>query len=211
MMLFFWLVPYILVSVVYIVAAWRKKPRPQGILKPFLMPLLLLFRLLTAGWDLLICPALLLGWAGDLLLMLPRGKGFVPGLVAFLVGHIFYIIYALRALVPVMNPASLLWCLPTAAFSLTLTRRLLPKLGPMKVPACAYCLILSLLAVSGGCWFFSDPSLPSCLFALGGICFALSDAQLAIGIFDRPAKRQDFIVMLTYILAQGLLVFSSCL
>ena len=205
------LAPYVIVGSVYIWAAWNHQSRPQTILKPFLVPLLLLFRLTTSGWDGLVCPGLILGWIGDVCLMGRGQRWFVAGLSAFLLGHVFYVAYAISALFPDLSPAALLWCLPVMAFSVRVLLRLWKKLGPMRIPACAYCLLLSLMAISGGVWFLCRPSLPSGLFALGGILFALSDAQLAIGLFDRPAARQDFLVMTSYILAQGLLTIASCL
>ncbi len=46
--------------------------------------------------------------------------------------------------------------------------------------------------------------------ALGGVCFIVSDCFLVYTSFVRDIKRRDFFIMLTYVLAQALIVLGCC-
>jgi uncharacterized membrane protein YhhN len=122
------------------------------------------------AWVLL---ALVLCLAGDLLLMLRRG--FLPGLVSFLLGHLAYVVAFSVLLLPRAWPA--VWVLPPLAVSTVAAAWLAPHLGRMRVPVLSYVAVitvmvwgaLSVAAVGRGPWFL----------AAGAILFYLSDLAVA--------------------------------
>lgn len=189
----------------------------RAVTKGLLMPCLLLFALLGAarsGPSWLLCAAILLGWAGDLLLLVPERKGFfLGGAAAFLGGHICYAILLFRLLAEAPTP---LWLLLTAAGSLlgvggAAYLSLRKGLGGMKLPMMAYLISILIMAL-GAVLLAAQAGLQGRFLpahgwiAVGGGCFLLSDYLLAWGLFLRKPALGDFWVMLTYISAQLLLV-----
>ena len=122
------------------------------------------------AWVLL---ALLLCFTGDLLLMLRRG--FLPGLVSFLLGHLAYVVAFSVLLLPRSWPA--VWALPPLAVSTVAAAWLAPHLGRLHIPVLAYVAVITVMVwaavavtVAGrGPWFL----------AAGAILFYLSDLAVA--------------------------------
>jgi len=122
------------------------------------------------AWVLL---ALLLCLAGDLLLMLRRG--FLPGLVSFLLGHLAYVVAFSALLLPRSWPA--FWALPPLLVSTVAAAWLSPHLGRLRVPVLAYITVITVMvwgavavtAAGRGPWFL----------AAGAVLFYLSDLAVA--------------------------------
>ena len=156
--------------------------------------------------------ALACSLAGDVLLMLPRDL-FVPGLSAFLAGHVLFIVGLLQ---PPSPPGS-----PPFAFSATglalaaavvvaaaavpafLIFRALRRDGHRELvpPVAVYLVAIGTMAVLA-----ANVGVPAA--AAGAALFVVSDTVLAIGRFVRPLRHGDLTVHVTYHLAQGLLVLS---
>jgi uncharacterized membrane protein YhhN len=152
----------------------------------------------TGRWVLL---ALALGLVGDVLL-LPGPDRFVPGLVAFLLGHLAWVGACLG--VGLDRPA-LGWVgVGVLVVALVAGRRILPAAhragGPTLAGAvAAYMLVIGAMAVVG--W-----ATGLVLVGLGATLFVVSDTVLAIGRFVQERRWTRPVVMVTYHLAQGLLV-----
>jgi alkenylglycerophosphocholine hydrolase len=150
--------------------------------------------------------------AGDVFLMLPRDL-FIPGLAAFLVGHVLFIVGLLQ---PPSPPG-----LPPFTFSVvglivasvavvgaecvpgTLLLRSLVTSGQnaLLAPVCVYVVAIAtmvVLAVNVGVT----------AAAVGSVLFLVSDTLLAWNRFVRPVPSGPLGVHVTYHLAQGLLVLS---
>ena len=97
------LIVYFVISVVDIYSLQKQNKKIEYATKPILMPLLIIyyiFMLNFIGIDWLIVLALIGGWWGDIFLMWEDDeKKFMLGMVAFLIGHIFYIISFLISVV----------------------------------------------------------------------------------------------------------------
>jgi uncharacterized membrane protein YhhN len=119
---------------------------------------------------------------GDVLLMLPANL-FVPGLVAFLCGHLCFITAFLGDSRLAVRPLPFLACLLIGGVNLSL---LWPSIPPALHPAVAvYGLVLSCMggqAIARG-WFHTaigdSLALPARRAALGAALFMLSDSLLA--------------------------------
>ena len=186
--------------------------------KPLLMPLLAL-----SVWLLMkdhgvrgprvktIILALLFGAIGDVLLMVGGTGWFLAGMLAFLIGHVFYFCsipapWKVKGISGKIFSLLLLACLIAGVVSLA---GKFPVEGFMKTAvtlyACAFAFLIHaciVAAVDRKCPLYF-------LVALGFAVFAFSDTFVAIGAFtDLKVPQRGFIVMSTYILAQAVVAFT---
>ena len=186
--------------------------------KPLLMPLLAL-----SVWLLMkdhgvrgprvktIILALLFGAIGDVLLMVGGTGWFLAGMLAFLIGHVFYFCsipapWKVKGISGKLFSLLLLACLIAGVVSLA---GKFPVEGFMKTAvtlyACAFAFLIHaciVAAVDRKCPLYF-------LVALGFAVFAFSDTFVAIGAFtDLRVPQRGFIVMSTYILAQAVVAFT---
>lgn len=186
--------------------------------KPLLMPLLAL-----SVWLLMkdhgvrgprvktIILALLFGAIGDVLLMVGGTGWFLAGMLAFLIGHVFYYCsipapWKVKGISGKIFSLLLLACLIAGVVSLA---GKFPVEGFMKTAvtlyACAFAFLIHaciVAAVDRKCPLYF-------LVALGFAVFAFSDTFVAIGAFtDLRVPQRGFIVMSTYILAQAVVAFT---
>lgn len=186
--------------------------------KPLLMPLLAL-----SVWLLMkdhgvrgprvktIILALLFGAIGDVLLMVGGTGWFLAGMLAFLIGHVFYFCsipapWKVKGISGKIFSLLLLACLIAGVVSLA---GKFPVEGFMKTAvtlyACAFAFLIHaciVAAVDRKCPLYF-------LVALGFAVFAFSDTFVAIGAFtDLRVPQRGFIVMSTYIHAQAVVAFT---
>ncbi|WP_341225892.1 lysoplasmalogenase [uncultured Arcticibacterium sp.] len=172
--------------------------------KPLLMPVLvglvwLEGRNVSFKWPLIL--ALLFSWAGDLFLMFDREGFFVFGLGAFLLAHLVYIFIYSKAI-----KLSLLKVLPFLGFTgLFCFGVLWNKLSnDMTIPVYIYMLVISTMAYLASCRAVNVKSFEYVL--VGAVLFVISDAFIAVNEFVQPVLWSSFWVMITYGLAQFLIV-----
>jgi uncharacterized membrane protein YhhN len=151
---------------------------------------------------------LILCLGGDVFLALSGLKWFRAGLVAFLLGHGFYIL-AFNSLIPFngwFSPGDFL----ILALSLGAGRWLWPHLGAMKLPVLAYVAVITLMVL--GAWaVFEKPDLPwtgKALIFWGAGLFYLSDLLVARDQFIKKAFSNRLIGLPLYYTGQFLLAFS---
>ncbi|MFE5793479.1 lysoplasmalogenase [Streptomyces sp. NPDC056503] len=160
--------------------------------KPLLMPLLAAYAA-TRGAPRLLLAALLLGWGGDVFLLLDADWAFLVGMGSFALGHVCYLVlFGRRRTSPALG----------AFYALALAGTVValwPDLpADLRIPVAGYSLLLTAMA-------YRSSSL-GVLAGTGGALFLLSDTLIATGIADLPQlPAPDFWVMLTYIAAQYLL------
>jgi uncharacterized membrane protein YhhN len=198
-------------AVVHWVACWLADARMGRFSKPVTTTALGLIALVGAGADGAGRPwwvvAFVCCLAGDVLLMLPREQ-FVAGLVAFLAGHVLFVVGLLRlgrgspavhhrSLAAAGIAAVVLILVAVAPGLLRAVRSTEPALvGPVAV----YMVVISTMAIvagaRGGGWGTA-----------GACAFLASDSILAWGRFVRTSRRLEVAVMVTYHAAlAGLLV-----
>jgi alkenylglycerophosphocholine/alkenylglycerophosphoethanolamine hydrolase len=146
---------------------------------------------------------------GDVLLMLPRDL-FVPGLAAFLAGHVLFIVGLLHppAGAPFsFSPAGLVVAAAAVVAAevgpgVVLVRSLLRDgHGQLVGPVACYMAAIGTLVVLA-------TNVGVLAAAVGAVLFLVSDTVLALNRFVRPVPRGQLVVHVTYHLAQGLLVLS---
>ncbi|MCY1166143.1 MAG: lysoplasmalogenase family protein [Pseudomonadota bacterium] len=152
-------------------------------------------------FDAFLLAALAASLAGDVLLMFPAY--FIPGLLAFLVAHLFFI--ALFRLGVAWFPSRRILGL-TLATGLAMYAFLWPHLDPvLKGAVAAYVLVIALMAAQamGRALVLRDKS--AIAVAVGAGFFMLSDALLAINRFVQPLPLAQLWVLGTYYVAQILI------
>jgi uncharacterized membrane protein YhhN len=178
--------------------------------KPLLMPLLMLALISSTPGKLssirLIVIGLFFSFLGDVFLM--WDNYFIPGLICFLLTHVFYIIYFLRLASKhgsfvKKNP----WLiLPLAAYAIGMVWFLFPKLGALAAPVAIYAAVISTMLAS--CINLYKQLIKSAYtyFIAGAFLFVLSDSLLAINKFYQSFSFAGIAIMSTYVLAQYLIV-----
>ncbi|NWF57539.1 MAG: lysoplasmalogenase [Syntrophaceae bacterium] len=145
---------------------------------------------------------------GDVCLALPGDKAFRGGLVAFLLGHVFYVV-AFSRLIQISA-----WVRPTAAIfwvlSLLVFLWLRPHLKTMILPVGVYVVVITSM-VSGAWAAFVGTSFLSegrSLVLAGAFLFYLSDLFVARNQFIQRDFINRLIGLPLYYLGQFLLAFS---
>jgi len=197
----------------YIIGGMIKSESLEIISKPLLMPILMILVWVSTPPTRsrsIILLALFFSFAGDtfLLFVSKNASLFIPGLVCFLLTHILYIIYFL-SIKPVQN--SILKTAPylvliVLGYGLLLLSVLFPQLGDLKIPVIIYAtVIMSMLLASLQIYNRVTPHVGQ-LFITGAVFFVLSDSLLAINKFYLTLGNFSFLIMVTYCIAQWLIV-----
>lgn len=202
-------------AVDWIVVALRARGRPalpsriRWVTKPLPLVLLIAATLVLDPRDpsvrALFVVGLACSLAGDVALLTARG--FVAGLVAFLLAHVAYVCGFLVG--GVALPALAVGAVAMAAFDWIVGRRLVRALRAgghpeLVAPVAAYLAVISAMVAA------AIGSLQPLAIA-GAVLFAASDTLLAEGRFIRRVRGGDLAVMVLYHVGQGLLVVSLAL
>jgi len=156
-------------------------------------------------FDYILGAALVFSLAGDCLLMFPGF--FIPGLVAFLIAHLFYIALFKQGAPWFASQRALLLTLAVGA---AMYAFLFPGLNPvLRVAVGAYVLVIALMAAQaiGRATVLRDKAALG--VAIGAGFFMLSDALLATNRFAFPLPMAQLWVLSTYYIAQILIVLHA--
>ena len=183
------------------VAVWRRPSSIESLLKPLVLVLLIAAAVLVepsdSGQRAWFVAALVLSLAGDVFL-LPAVDRFVPGLASFLLAHVAYIVGLRYDDGPLWPAVGVVLLVPVAIRVIGAVRWREPEL---LVPVVVYITVIAAMvamALRSG----------DGLAAAGAVTFAASDSMLALDRFDRYRRWMPTAVMVTYHLAQALLVLS---
>jgi uncharacterized membrane protein YhhN len=162
----------------------------------------------TSGLKRIILAALFFSWAGDILLMFQQNDKlfFLLGLSAFLIAHIFYIIFfhGVRVRENVRGNAWLLMII--VVYYAALIMLLSPYLGEMKLPVRVYGIVISFMLLLAMHMFFIKNKIAGRCMMTGALLFVISDSVLAINKFYQSFELAGVLIMLTYGLAQLFIV-----
>ncbi|WP_371659029.1 lysoplasmalogenase [Streptomyces sp. NBC_00280] len=200
------LAAFALTATVDLIALAAGSDTGHALAKPLLMPLLAAHAH-SRGAPRLLTAALLLGWAGDVLLLSDADPAFLAGMASFAACHVCYLAlfrrYGNEDRAPNSTPrARAARIRLAAAYALALAGTLAalwPGLpAELRVPVAGYSLLLTAMAYRA--------TTLGLLAGTGGVLFLLSDTLIATGVADLPQlPRPDFWIMLTYLAAQWLL------
>ncbi len=185
----------------------------QSFLKPLIITTLIgyfdsQFNSITKGLAKWVLFALLFSLLGDVLLMFQEKNSifFLLGLSAFLIAHIFYIIFFHNVRVK-ENVKGKPWLLVVAViYYAALINLLSPYLADMKIPVLIYGVVISFMFMLAMHMLFVKNKPAGQWMMVGALLFVLSDSILAINKFYQPFEAAGVLIMLTYGLAQLFIV-----
>lgn len=187
------------------------------ITKPLIVLTLLIYFLLSvkerSTLFYLTIAALLLSWLGDVFLMYESDNAmfFILGLASFLLAHVTYVFSYRKAKNdtaenPLLSSQKLRHGSTLVLAGLALIYILEPGLGDMKIPVIIYASVIVVMAITA-LLRYGYTSIQSFSYVFGGaVMFMVSDSLLAINKFLEPFSYAGFWIMLTYCLAQFLIV-----
>lgn len=182
----------------------------NAVVKPLLVPVLAIYYLsATKQKNFLFLSALFFCWLGDVLLMLHGELYFMTGLIAFLTGHVLYIVCYRRFRnngIGLNGPQRIRYALPIVLAGTGLVTVLFPYLGSLQIPVMVYALVITLMSLQALFRYGHTRKLSFLLVFCGAISFMISDSLLAINKFMQPLPLSGLAIMLTYLLAQYLIV-----
>lgn len=132
---------------------------------------------------------------------------FIPGLVSFLVAHLFYIAMFKQGVPWLPSPRALL---ATLGIGGAMYGFLFPSLNPMlRIAVAAYVVVIALMAAQaiGRAGWLRDKA--SVAAAVGACLFMLSDSLLATNKFAVQFPMAQFLVLASYYTAQFLIARSA--
>ncbi len=179
----YWIIIYLVALAADLFAVYSGNVPTRYVSKPLLMPLLIGFFIFTTQglsspfkkWMIL---ALAFSWLGDILLMFEslNSNYFIPGLIAFLMAHVFYIVLFDQIRVKEKFKQSLLPLLPIAVYYILLISLLQPGLGAMQKPVSIYGFVISImLSFAADLWRLKD-RMAAFLIISGALLFITSDS-----------------------------------
>ncbi|WP_276502945.1 lysoplasmalogenase [Terrimonas pollutisoli] len=152
--------------------------------------------------------ALLFSWLGDVLLMLTGDNSifFLLGLSAFLLAHIFYILFF--HFVRIRENVKSRWylLLMVVIYYTFLVSILSPWLGTMKLPVRIYGIVISFMFMLAMHMLFIKNKRAGLRMMIGALLFVISDSVLAINKFYQSVPEAAIIIMLTYGMAQFFII-----
>lgn len=198
---------FILFSALNIISVKKANSLGVKLTKPFLMPTLLIIYLYsTATPQLSIILALTFAFLGDIFLV-GEGTLFTVGLLCFLMGHIFYIKALLKPVFFSHIPYEFyIFALLYIFYGVLIFKMLSPYLKSMKFHALIYLTVILTMSFSSLLRAHSMNNYQFWLPFLGSILFISSDTMIAFNKFKGKAKGSEVHIMLTYIMAQLLIV-----
>jgi uncharacterized membrane protein YhhN len=204
---------YISFTTLYLIILYLNLEGFDWYMKPILLPLLLTAVAVSENFPTkkILLTALIFSWIGDIILLF-SDKGelyFIFGLVAFLISHLVYIVlFSKQQNTRTNDNKALFWIgiLAILAYFVFMIDTLFPKLGPLKIPVLVYAIIITtmLFFAFKGSLKWANPA--NNYILIGAIVFVSSDSILAFNKFYTPITHASFLIMLTYCLAQYLIV-----
>lgn len=179
--------------------------------KPFLMPLLAIYYISSVEEvNKLIVMALVFAFLGDVFLMWSERKSnFMLGLGAFLIGHLCYVLLFLQN-VSITQSVPVWFYFIIIIYAIgarAVMKKLTMYLGDMKIPTYIYMGVILFMSFTSLARIWAmDMSISFFLPFIGSLLFLCSDSMLGFYTFKGKFKNGNIYIMLTYVLAQVLIV-----
>jgi uncharacterized membrane protein YhhN len=208
-----WVYFFIIALILNLVGILVPNEALQTISKPLIVVFLIVYFIIATSevkspikiWALL---ALLFSWIGDVLLMF-QGKDsiyFLLGLSAFLLAHICYVFFFNRIRTFELIAARWWLLLIVVVYYGLLITFLSPYLADMKLPVRVYGVVISIMFMLAMHMLYLKNREAGLLMTTGALLFIISDSVLAINKFYQSFEPAGFIIMLTYGMAQLLII-----
>ncbi len=198
---------FIFVSVGDLIAISLSMDGLRYVFKPLIL-LFLFFYYLTKKntFNRIYFIGLLFSFIGDIFLLGEGKVAFISGLGAFLFAHVFYSIM----LVPKIQKPSMSHILFSGAIYGLIIGNLLyllqDSLGEMQMPVTIYALVIGVFGTLSYIYFLQQRTKNSLLLVCAVMVFMISDAIIALDTFYLKQENLGLSVMLTYVIAQFLIL-----
>jgi uncharacterized membrane protein YhhN len=212
----FWIILYFAVLGADLFAVYNRNETLRYAAKPLLMPLLIIYFVAETNsfisslkkWIVL---ALIFSWTGDVLLMFEaiNSSFFIFGLVAFLIAHIFYILFYENVIGKEGISKNYWWFLPIIIYYIALIYILSPHLGDMKWPVRIYGIVISYMLIQALQAGRINNFGAATFMIAGAVLFITSDSILAINKFYESFEYAGIAIMFTYGIAQLLITLGA--
>lgn len=201
------LVIFIITGAINIASSLKNNKLAFSFTKPLLMPLLLLVYVVFAkNINIYIVIALTLGFLGDTFLM-GRGGILVLGVVSFFFGHLFYLTAFLQNIN--FSKLELIAYFPIILYGIYLIiicKNVMPGVKRGRLMLLLYMLAISSMSFSSLLRGYFVKGNSFWLSFIGSLLFITSDSLISISKFKQKMTYAGPIIMLTYILAQTLII-----
>ena len=184
--------------------------------KTLLMPFLILFfisetSVSNSSLKKLIVLALVFSWLGDVLLMFEARNElfFIFGLVAFLIAHVFYILFFEKLILKEGLKKRYWIFLPVMVYYVVLVAVLSPSLEDMKWPVRIYGIVISYMLIKALQTGWIKNRMAATYMITGAILFVISDTLLALNKFYQPFEYAGIFIMVTYGIAQLMIILGT--
>lgn len=207
------LIFFILVAASELISVSFNIPALQNVAKPLIMITLMVYYIFSvSARNNFFIATLACCWLGDVLLMFQQNElFFIGGLVAFLLGHILYVICFRQMRFNneaggLLNTQKIRFAFPIILAGTGLVTVLFPHLGALKIPVMVYALALTIMVLQALFRFGFTSKKSFVLIFVGAFFFMVSDSLLAINKFMQPVPLASLGIMATYLVAQFLIV-----
>ena len=197
-------------AILTILAAYYGPQRIHYLFKPLTIIFVILIALqskfpTSSFYKYTIIAGLLFSLGGDIFLMLPRDR-FIPGLVSFLIAHLFYI----AAFTFESRRALSAWgAIPFLIYGSLMLRVLWRDLGKMRLPVMIYMLVILMMGWTAASRLIMTGQRGSMFAFTGALLFISSDSMLAVDRFKGRFKGAQAYILATYFAAQWLIALST--
>lgn len=205
---------FFVVTALYILSDYSFSPVSPLLLKSLIIPILIIILILNVRlsedrFNLFLLLGLLFSWTGDILLQLDRNGTdlFIPGLIAFLLAHVMYIVIFFGS--PGNNgflEKHFYLTFALLLYGVALMGLLWDYLGKLKFPVIFYSLVILTMLAGAINRYYKAEKKSYYMVLAGAVLFVLSDSFLAINRFAFHFASAGLVVMSTYALAQFLIV-----
>jgi len=200
---------FVVASIVHLVFCFLEKEKARKFTKCFTTLFLGIAAVFAVPTSPLVYVGVFMGMLGDLcLLKKHKVMPFVAGMLSFLANHVLYILAYMFLCGPLHYGyylSTALYCILFPVLFYQVGRKIIHQRF-IAFGGVAYFgfLLLDLIWAIIAC---AKGNVDYCLLAVfGAACFIASDIFLARTLFKKDVKRRDFFIMITYLLAQGLIV-----
>ena len=188
----------------------KEVPKSRFFSKTLLMPLLLLYYLLSTNKPIIfLIFALIFSFFGDLFLLFEDKKSFfILGLLSFLIAHLFFFLtFFISSNYFKGAPFHIyLFLIPYFIYGAYLFKYLKPEINKFQFIILIYIFIIIIMSFSTIPRYYFVSFKEFIFPFLGSILFIISDSLLSIKKFKKKIKENSISIMLTYILAQFFII-----
>ena len=205
---------FMMVSIGELTASLIANQQLEFICKPLILLSLIGYYLASVETrSMIFIRALFFSWAGDVLLLFTTRAEvfFITGLIAFLLSHLLFIqVYRQHRGSNVgkelLGPQKIRYAFPIVLAATGLITILYNSLGSLRIPVMIYALVLCVMVLTALFRYGRTNGESFWMVFAGALLFMTSDSLLALNKFLNPIVGGGFIIMLTYISAQYLIV-----